>query len=116
MYTRAASLPKSLLPRLRQAAAKVNFDFDKDFTLTDNSCPAELSEDEKLILREQFAGKVALQTEQQLQAAATRFRGTAANSIKAQKIFFEDRSTQAQQAFTELAEKVEQFEKEVTKQ
>jgi len=113
VYTRDAALPQSLLPRLRTAAQTVGFDFDRDFTLTDNSCPSELSSSESLLLKEKFAGKVILQTEQQLQAQATRFRGNAANSVKAQKLFFDQRSEQAQKAFVQLEQNVQDFEKEV---
>lgn len=43
VYTRDSKLPESLIPRLREAVKKVNFDFDKDFTITgmyymSNSC------------------------------------------------------------------------------
>ena len=69
----------------------MNFDFDEDFTIADNSCSAEQTAGEKVLLREKFAGKVALQTEQQLQAAATRMRGNAVNSVQAQILFKEDR-------------------------
>ena len=113
VYTRDAQLPESLLPRLRTAANKVQFDFDRDFSVTDNSCPSELSEGQKLLLREQFAGKVALQTEQQLQAEATRLRGTAVNSVKAQKLFFANQLGAAEKAFAELSDKAVQFEKEI---
>lgn len=115
VYTRDAQLPKELLPRLRAAAKKVNFDFDKDFTITDNSCPTEMSEGEKVLLREQFAGKVALQTERQLQAQAVRLRGNAANSVKAQKIFFENGFEATEKAFKVLEEKTKDFEQEVQK-
>ena len=113
VYTRDAKLPTSLLPRLRTAAQKVGFDFDKDFVVTDNSCPAELSAEEKTILREKFAGKVALQTEKQLQAQATLLRGNAVNSVKAQKLFFEQGAESAQKAFTQLEDNLVEFEKEV---
>ena len=42
VYTQAASLPEELLPRLREATQKVNFDFDKDFTITDNTCQVRI--------------------------------------------------------------------------
>ena len=114
VYTRDAALPEVLLPRLREAAKKVNFDWDKDFTVTDNSCPTELSNEEKIVLREKFAGKVALQTEKQLQAQATRFRGNAANSIKAQKLFFEQELGSVQNAFDTLSKDVTKFEEEMS--
>eukprot|EP00522_Entomoneis_paludosa_P000638 CAMPEP_0172473304 /NCGR_PEP_ID=MMETSP1065-20121228/68785_1 /TAXON_ID=265537 /ORGANISM="Amphiprora paludosa, Strain CCMP125" /LENGTH=421 /DNA_ID=CAMNT_0013231475 /DNA_START=276 /DNA_END=1541 /DNA_ORIENTATION=- len=114
VYTRDAKLPASLLPRLRVAAEKVGFDFDKDFTVTDNSCPAEQSAEEKTILREKFAGKVILKSENQLQAQATRFRGNAANSVKAQKLFFDQRQEFAQKAYRELDQSTQDFEKEIS--
>ena len=49
------SWPEELLPRLREAAKKVNFDFDKDFEVTDNSCKT-LEKGEQVVLREKFAG------------------------------------------------------------
>jgi violaxanthin de-epoxidase len=116
VYTRAAQLPESLLPRLRVAAEKIGFDFDKDFVITDNTCPTDLSGKEKQILREKFAGKVALQTEQQLQAQVTRLRGNAVNSIKAQKLFFEQGLEGAQKAYDALEETEKQFEQEASQQ
>jgi violaxanthin de-epoxidase len=112
VYTRQAALPKELIPRLRIAANKVGFDFDKDFVLTDNSCPTELSEAQKLVMREQFLGKVALQTENQLQAAATRFRGNAVNSIQAQRLFFDNKADVAAKAYSNLQQDAESFESE----
>jgi violaxanthin de-epoxidase len=112
IYTRAASLPESLLPRLRADAAKIGYNFDTDFTITDNTCPSELSDGEKLVLREQFAGKVVLQTQKQIVAAATQSRGNANNSIKAQKIFFDNRGDEAQKAFIQLGEETKRFEQE----
>lgn len=111
MYTRDAKLPESLIPRLREAAKKIGFDYDKDFTATDNSCNA-LDNGETVLLREKFAGKVLLQTEKAAQAQATKFRGNAINSIKAQKIFFSQDGPKAQKAFEKLSDDVQQFEKE----
>ena len=116
VYTRDKALPTSLLPRLREAARKVGFDFDKDFTVTDNSCPAELSSEQRTILREKFAGKVILQTERQLQAQATLVRGNAANSAKAQRLFFENRVDSARKAFQQLNNNVQEFEQEIINQ
>lgn len=113
VYTRAAALPEELLPRLRVAAKKVGFDFDRDFTVTDNTCPSDLSESEKILLREKFANKAILQTTEQVQAEATRVRGNAANSIKAQKLFFGSRSDEAVAAFERLNQAAAKFEQEV---
>lgn len=115
VYTRDAKLPTSLVPRLRAAAQKVGFDFDKDFTVTDNTCPTELSEGEKTLLREKFAGKVVLQTEEQLQAQAVRVRGNAINSVKAQKLFFENELPVIERAFKNIEEKTKEFEDEAIK-
>ena len=112
VYTRAAALPTELIPRLREAARKVNFDWDRDFTVTDNTCPSELSAGEKLLLREKFAGKAILQTEEQIQAQATRLRGNVVNSAKAQKIFFENRKESAGTAFEQLGKDLDEFEKQ----
>ena len=116
IYTRDASLPKSLMPRLREAAKKVGMDFDKDFTLTDNSCPAELTEEEKLIRRERFAGKVALQTERQLQAEATRLRGFAVNTIDEEKEFVSKEIKVAERVGKRLEDKLIAFEQEVVRE
>jgi violaxanthin de-epoxidase len=115
VYTRAASLPPSLLPRLRAAASKVNFDFDKDFVVTDNTCPTDMSDGERLVLREKFAGKVVLETEKQLQAQAVRLRGNSVNSVKAQKIFFENGLEATEKAFKIVELKTKEFEDEVVK-
>jgi len=115
VYTRDASLPESLLPRLRAAAEKVGFNYDKDFVATDNSCPAALSGKETVLLRENFAGKVALQTEKQLQAEATRLRGNAANSVKAQKIYLQQEQKAVENAIERLELKTKEFEKQTVK-
>ena len=107
VYTRDAKLPESLLPRLREAAKKVNFDFDKDFTLTDNSCKA-LEKGEEVVLREKFAGKMAIQTEKQLQQQAVLARTAASNTISAEEKVLEN-------AFKKIEEKAVQFEKELVK-
>jgi violaxanthin de-epoxidase len=112
VYTQAASLPPEIVPRLRVAAQKIGYDFDKDFTVTDNSCPADFTDDQKLILREQFAGKVALQTEELIQAQATRLRGNVVNSVKAQKLFFDNRAQSASDAFSTLEKDLADFEQE----
>ena len=109
VYTREAKLPDSLLPRMREAAKKIGYDFDKDFAVTDNTCKP-LDNKDSIMLREKFAGKVLLQTEQSLAAQATKFRGNAANSIKAQKIFFGNDSKSAQEAFEKLSKDVQKFE------
>jgi len=107
VYTRDAQLPESLLPRLREAAKKVNFDFDKDFTITDNSCKA-LDKGEEVILREKFAGKMAIQTEKQIQQQAVLARTAATNTLKTEEKVVEN-------AFKNIEEKAILFEKELVK-
>jgi len=114
VYTRESKLPTELVPRLREAAKKVNFDWDKDFTVTDNTCKTYEGKD-ALMMREQFAGKVVLQTEEQLAAASVRARSNAANSVQAQQIFFQNEVKEAENAFTYLEDKTVQFEKEIVK-
>ena len=65
-----------------------------------------------MLLREKFAGKVFLQTQEAIQAQATKFRGSAINSIKAQKIFFSNDGTAAKDAFEKLSRDVQTFEDE----
>jgi violaxanthin de-epoxidase len=119
VYTRAAALDPTeqnpLLSRLRVAASKVGMDWDNDFAITDNTCRAPLGESERLLLREKFAGKVLLQTEEQIRAAATRVRGNALNSVKAQQLFIQEEIGQAESAYKELSEKTVEFEEEVNK-
>lgn len=112
VYTRDAKLPDSLIPRLRESAKKIGYDFDKDFTTTDNSCQV-IGKGENIMKREQFAGKVLLQTEKAAQAQATKFRGNAMNSIKAQKIFQSNEGPAVQKAFEKLGNDVEKFEREM---
>lgn len=105
VYTRDSKLPEVLLPRLREAAKKVNFDFDKDFEITDNSCKV-LKKGEEIILREKFAGKMAIQTEKQLQQQAVLARTAATNEVGvAEKA--------AEKALQRIEEKALQFEKEL---
>jgi len=112
VYTREAKLPPSLLPRLREGVKKVGYDFDKDFDITDNTCKV-LSGDETILLREKFAGKVALQTEEQLQAQAVRVRGNSVNTLKAQKIYVEGGIEKAEKAAGDFIQRTEAFEKEM---
>jgi violaxanthin de-epoxidase len=111
VYTRDSKLPESLLPRLRSAAQKVGFDYDKDFEAVDNSCPT-LAEGDALVLREKFAGKFLLKSEESVRATATRLRGNAVNSVKAQKVFFSQEGEAAQKAYEKLSDNLDQFEKE----
>mmetsp|Transcript_55483 Transcript_55483/g.66740 ORF Transcript_55483/g.66740 Transcript_55483/m.66740 type:complete len:438 (-) Transcript_55483:20-1333(-) len=112
VYTRAAQLPEELIPRLREGVKKVNFDWDKDFTITDNTCKS-LSSKEALILKEKFAGKEVIQTAKQLQSIATNVRGNAINTVKAQKIFFENEAPSAVKAYNVLNQETLNFEKEI---
>lgn len=114
VYTRDSHLPDSLIPRLREGVKKVNFDFDKDFEISDNTCKA-IDNGDTFLLREQFAGKVALQTEEQLQQQAVRVRGNAVNAAKAQSLFINNEMNQVEKAFEELKNKAEDFEKEMVK-
>ena len=50
VYTKSSTFPEELRPRLREAARKVGYEFDKDFTITDNTCGVQSDED-RLILR-----------------------------------------------------------------
>lgn len=105
VYTREAQLPEVLLPRLREAAKKVNFDFDKDFTLNDNTCKV-MQDGERVILREKFAGKMAIQTEKQLQQQAVLVRTATLQSLDMTE-------KTAEKAVQNIEEKAVLFEKEL---
>lgn len=107
VYTRDAQLPAELLPRLREAAKKVNFDFDKDFTLNDNSCKV-LEGGERVVLREKFAGNMAIQTEKQLQQQAVLARTAASNEVGVVE-------KGAAKALQRIEDKAVLFEKELAK-
>jgi len=107
VYTRDAQLPESLRPRLREAAKKVGFDFDKDFTVNDNTCRV-LDKGEQLVLREKFAGKAVIQTERQLQQQAVLARTAASNEVGGLE-------KGAVQALGRIEDKAEAFEKELVK-
>lgn len=111
VYTRDSKLPESLLPRLREAAKKVNFDFDKDFTLTDNTCKT-LSKGEEIVLREKFAGKMAIQTEKQLQQQAVLARTAASNAVGSEVTAVEKAIVDFEK---EIAKDVISVEKELVK-
>jgi len=80
----------------------------------DNSC-GTLDKNEVILKREQFAGKVLIQTEEQFAQQAVLARNTAVNSIKAQKLFFDNELDQAEKAFETLGKSVITFEDEAIK-
>jgi len=114
VYTEKAKFPESIRERCRVAAAKVNFDFDKDFASTDNTCRVQ-TDKEKVLLREKFVGSAFLQTEQQLQSAALRAKSSSTNSVKAQRLFFEGEAGAALEAVEKLRDKAGALEEEIVK-
>merc|ERR1719253_83739 len=74
-----------------------------------------MDESESFLLREKFAGKVAIQTEKQIQQQAVIARGNSVNAVKAQKLFFSKELDQAEKAFEELKAGVDEFEDEIGK-
>jgi len=109
IYTQASKLPESIIPRLSAAAKKIGHSWD-EFQVTDNSCKKP-DDNEKIELRKRFLGDVVLSTEKQVQSQATRFRGNAVNSIKAQKLFFNNQGSEAEKAYQSLKEQALEFEK-----
>merc|ERR1711983_524008 len=82
VYTRASAFPQSIHDRVATAVSKVNnWDFEKDFTITDNTC-MDLDSKEVLSMREKFLGKVAIQSEKQLLQQSVKLRNNASNVIK----------------------------------
>lgn len=107
VYTRDAKMPESLRPRLRLAAEKVGFDFDKDFDVTDNSCKV-MDKGESIALKEKFAGKMAIQTEKQLQQQAVLARTAASSEVGSVE-------KGAEKALQRIEDKAVEFEKELAK-
>lgn len=114
VYTRDAKLPESIVPRLKVAAKKVNFDFDKDFKRTDNTCRT-ISNGEAIQLREKFAGNVAIQTERQLLQQSVLARNAATNNKKAQQLFFSNEAGQVEQASKSLEQTSSDFDSDLEK-
>jgi hypothetical protein len=48
VYAKEPVLPEAALPAVRAAALKAGWDFDKDFTRIDNSCPASSTANPKV--------------------------------------------------------------------
>jgi violaxanthin de-epoxidase len=82
--------------------------------LVDNTCKT-IDAGEAVLLREKFAGKMAIQTEKQLLQQLTLARNLATNSVQAQKLFFANELDQAEKAVTELTQKAAELEEEVSK-
>jgi hypothetical protein len=70
---------------------------------------------EAILKHEQFSGKVLIQTDQQFEQQSVLERSTAVNSINAQKLFFDNESGQAEQAFENLGKIVTMFEEAALK-
>jgi len=103
IYTRDSKLPDDILPRVRAAAEKVGFDFDKDFEVTDNTCRSQ-TEGERLLLKEKFLGREALLAEDALRAGV----------VRAQKAVVTEEKVVGQQA-TKIEKAVAEFEAEIAK-
>ena len=105
LYSGNASLLELRFELVEQPGA--GFDFDKDFTVTDNTCRV-LDKGEQLVLREKFAGKAVIQTERQLQQQAVLARTAASNEVGAVE-------KGAVQALRRIEDKAEAFERELVK-
>ena len=69
-----------------------------------------MNDAERTVLREKIFRKVALQTEQQLQAAATRFCDNVVDSFKAQTILFNQQTQEVRPAYDTPGKSLERFE------
>ncbi|KAJ8605111.1 hypothetical protein CTAYLR_000411 [Chrysophaeum taylorii] len=82
LYTRTPYASPAVNARAEAACRRARLDF-ADFKVPDNSCPAELRQTKKLLLREKYATKVFLTTEKLLQEEATNLRQNAVSTFTA---------------------------------
>lgn len=105
VYTRSPSLRPELLPRLEAAWQRAKLPYTwKDFTLTNNECPAESDED-KQQMRAEFVKKLLQSEEEALQTQLTVARSSVVNSVLQE-------SQEVQKAAQKLEQEVEMFLKE----
>jgi len=80
LYQREPKVRPDLIPRLEKAVDSMGLKYKwSDFTLTDNSCK-ELSQS-AIVLREEYAKKILITEEEQLQNQLTQLRTAAVNTI-----------------------------------
>ncbi|CAM9287253.1 unnamed protein product [Chrysoparadoxa australica] len=79
LYTRLPTVPDEIIPRVRAACEKGGISWDK-FIYTDNSC--ESQEVSPSLLREEYAKKLLILSEEQLQQQLTAVRGYAASEVE----------------------------------
>lgn len=122
VYTRAASLPQSLIPELREAASRAGLNWD-DFKITDNSCPPKptrkspFDEVEKdFVIAERFAAKEVTELEKDFEKAEE----LAARNVAQIEKYLEPKLKSFGKGFTVLTEEVEvaaeSLEKEAEKE
>ena len=105
VYSRASQVPKKYENRIRESFAKAGVDYS-NFKAVDNSC-SDLKQPPS-VLRAEFAKRLFITEEQQLQEALTSARNTASNAI----LMGEE---EAQTAVKELEKTISDFEGVVEK-
>lgn len=107
LYTRSPSVRPDLVPRLEKAFNAANLPYKwSDWSMTDNSCKP-LAEN-PTILREEFAKRILLTEEKQLQEQLTAARNAAINTIVSEE-------KEAEKSIAKLEKELELFQKEVAK-
>lgn len=107
LYSRAPTVRPELIPRLEKAVSSMNLKYKwSDFTLTDNSCPLQTKS--PTLLREEYAKRLLLTEEEQLQQQLTGLRNAAVSTIVADEKEF-------LKSFSVLEKEVEKFETEIAK-
>lgn len=106
VYSRSPTLRPELIPRLEAAVARTEGPWKwKDFSTTDNSCKVE---EDPSVLREKFAKRAIIQTEDQLAEALTVVRSNALDNI--------DRTEKgAEKSIQSIEKEAESFVKELGK-
>lgn len=107
LYTRESTVRPELVPRLEKAVASMGLKYQwSDFVITDNTCKDQAKS--SIVLREEFAKRLLLTEEEQLQQQLTILRNVAVNTISSEEKGLE-------KSIQFLEKEVEIFERELVK-
>ena len=108
LYTRSPTVRPELIPRLQEAFNKANLPYKwSDFAFTDNSCKEQT--ENPVVLREQYAKRLLITEEEQLQEQLTAVRNSAINTIVGEE-------KEAEQSIKYLEKELEKFQQELAKE
>eukprot|EP01039_Chlorochromonas_danica_P003415 gene3415-3742_t len=105
LYTRTPTARPELFPRLEKAMERAKLPYKwSDFVLNDNSC--KKLEESPTILREQFAKRLLITSEEELQEQLTAARNAAINTVV-------EEEKEAEKSISYLEQELEKFQKEI---